>query len=163
MIGKGRYGRPNRTALLTMIAINGALALIALTISLAIFGVRDILPPRPEMFRALRTMPWEMIWPMLPGAAVAYGCLWYWLIVVGRSRGVPWGGAVVYGMVIALVNVPVGGFIYGGLNNYPLAALIYLVLLLIVPVWLLAVCFFGIAMGLCNGYVAQWWIERSRR
>jgi hypothetical protein len=163
MIGKGRYGRPNRASLLAMMIVNGIAALIVMRVALAIFGVPDLIPAAPQFLHALRITPWALILPMLPGAAIAYGCLWYWLIVVGRSRGVPWGGAVVYGMVIALVNVPLAGLIYGSYQGNPILALLYLVLLLIVPAWLVAVCFFGAIMGVSNGYIAQRWIERYRR
>src|SRR5579859_7483492 len=114
MFGKGRYGRPNRASLLAMMAVNGALALVIMTITLALFGVIDVIPePMAAALHAHSSVPRSLVWPMLPGAAVAYGCLWYWLIVIGRSRGVPWGGAVIYGLIIALVNVPLGGFISG--------------------------------------------------
>jgi hypothetical protein len=151
-----------------MMVANGALALVVLTATLKMFGVNEsiipILPGDMAVPAHLRlTMPWGLVWPMLPGAAVAFGCLWYWLTVIGRSRGIPWGGAAVYGLVIALVNVPVGGMLLGLLDGQPLwGMLILAVLLLIVPGWLLAISVFGIVMGILNGFVSQWWIGKRR-
>jgi hypothetical protein len=139
-------------------------AIIVLTVALSVFGVRELIPFKlAAMLHSASAPKWSMVWPMLPGAAIAYGCLWYWQILIGRSSGVPWGGAAVYGLVIALIDVPIGGLLYGLTIGQPvLGMLLLFALLIILPGWLLTVAFFGITMGLLNGQAAQWWIERHR-
>jgi hypothetical protein len=163
-----RYGRPDRASLFAMMGINAVVSVVVLTVALSIFGVRELMPFKlaAMLHTSLHTseaLRWNIIWPQVPGAAIAYGCLWFWLILVGRTRGVAWGGAAVYGLVIALVNVPVAGLLYGLEIGQPvLSMLIMFALLLIYPAWLLTVAVFGITMGLLNGRAAQWWIERHR-
>ena len=162
-MSRRRYGRPDRASLLIMMALNALAAICVLTVALTLFGVRELIPFRlSEMLHTL-TPRWSMVWPMLPGAAIAYGCLWYWQVVIGRSKGVPWGGAAIYGLIIAVVDVPIGGLIYGLTIGQPLLCMLFLfALLIILPGWLLTVAAFGITMGLLNGRAAQWWIERHR-
>ena len=159
-----RYGRPDRASLLAMMTVNAVGAIIVLTVALTLFGVRELLPFNlAAMLHIVSAPKWSMVWPMLPGAAIAYGCLWYWEVIIGRSRGVPWGGAAVYGLVIALIDVPIAGLLYGLTIGMPGLCMLFLfALLIILPGWLLTVAAFGISMGLLNGYLAQCWIDRHR-
>jgi hypothetical protein len=150
-----------------MIFINGIAALIVLTVVFHLFGVGPILEARLAAIPLVRVAAkWNALWPMLPGAAVGFACLWYWLVLIGRSRGVPWGGALLYGVALALGNVPLGGFIIGLIHGGPLLglllALVFLLNLLLLPSVTLAMAVFGLVMGAFNGILAQLWIERHR-
>src|SRR5438270_11413718 len=113
MAGKRKYGRPIRIDLLWMMLVNAAAGAVALTVVLLVFGVDAILRMRVEA-AGLRMSPehWSFLALMVPGAGIAYGCLWYWLILTGRSRGVSWGGACLYGALIAYGNLPFTGFLF---------------------------------------------------
>jgi len=165
MSAKRRYGRPGRVSLLSMMAFNALIAVPLLAFVLGIFGLQNLKPPLPAAFApvAAEITRWSVIWPMLPGAGVGFGCLWYWLVLVGRSRGVPWGGACVYAVLIALGDVLVWGLILGTVQGEPLLGLLLgLVMLILLPSLLLAMCVFGLMMGALNGQAAQRWIERRK-
>ena len=150
-----RYGRPDRASLLTMMILNAVAAIAVLAVALALFGVRELIPFKlAEMLHTL-TPRWSMVWPMLPGAAIAYGCLWYWQVVIGRSRGVPWGGSC---------HLRPDHRARGCADRRPAlrasrsgsrcsACCSSSRLLIILPGWLLTVAMFGITMGLLNGRV----------
>ncbi|HZO88387.1 MAG TPA: hypothetical protein VFB38_08605 [Chthonomonadaceae bacterium] len=167
MSSKRRFGRPGGGSLLGMMIINGLVAAVVLLIVFVLFDIGHILEARLAAYPLVGAAAhWSKFWPMLPGASIGFGCLWYWLVLVGRSRGVPWGGALLYGVLIAMGNVPFSGFLAGLLHGSPLMglvlALIALLSLLLMPSLLLAMLVFGATMGAFNGLMAQGWIERHR-
>ena len=99
---------------------------------------------------------------LIPGAAIGYGILWFWLIITGlTNKGLPWAGAIVYGAIIALCDVPLSGLLNGIQNGTPfLGMLIGLVIMILVPTIAACMVMFGILMGLMNGHKAQKWIDR---
>ena len=157
-----RYGRPKSANLLGMMGVNAVVGLVLLFCTLHLFGIREIVVPM-TLQHALSAIKWDALWPLLPGAAVAFGCLWFWLVVVARSRALPWAGACVYGIAIALMNVPVSGLFIGLLHGNPLLYfLIGLVNLLLLPTVVCAMVAFGLAMGILNGLLAQSWVDRQK-
>ena len=165
MSRSGRYGRPGRLPLLAMMLANGILSWFVLHILFSILDVRDI----PDIFGprgaawTVGLKSWDLLTWMLPGVGIGLGCLWFWLILVGRSRGVPWGGAFAYAVVIAFVNAPVSGLLIGSLHGNPfLGALIGLAVLLLQHSLLLALILYGILMGGLNGWLAERWIAARK-
>lgn len=165
MSGRRRPGLPDPPRLLGMMGVNALLALGVLALVTMLFGLRVFLPPIPAVAHLTGAAPyWMFLGAMAPGAGVGFGCLWYWLILVGRTHGVSWGGACVYGVLIALADVPMAGLILGAQQGRPLLGLLLgLALLLLLPSFLLAVSLFGTIMGLFNGWAAQEWLEAYRR
>src|SRR5947209_6944709 len=97
-----------------MIFVNAIAAFFVLKIVFALFGTQAGIGAHLAGWSLTSAgAKWSVIWPMLPGAAFGFACLWYWLILVGRSRPLPWGGAFVYGAIIAFANVPIAGFFMG--------------------------------------------------
>ncbi len=167
MSGKRRFGRPGGGSLFGMMVLNGVASLIVLIFVFALFRVGSILPMRLAAIPLVRAaLKWNALWPMLPGAAIGFACLWYWLVLIGRARGVPWGGALLYGVGLALADLPLSGFLLGLVHGGPLVglilALISLLTLLLMPAVTLAMAVFGLIMGAFNGVLAQVWIERHR-
>ncbi len=163
MSGFRRF-RPNSLSLLAMIVVNGLAAGVVLKFLFALFGIGAIFPEWAAAHEWTRTaMQWELFWPLLPGAAIGFGCLWYWLILAGRFRGLPWGAACIYGCGVAFATVPLSGFLLGLQNGSPLLGLLIgLVMILVLPSLLAAMTCFGLAMGLLNGVWAQRWIIKNR-
>jgi hypothetical protein len=146
-----------------MMVLNAIAAYFLLAILLKLFGLTIILPEFAAHHAwAAEGSRWDVLAAFLPGAAISYGLLWFWLILTGRSeRGITWGGALVYGVIIALYNVPLSGFLVGLLHGDPLfGLLIGLVILLLVPSLAMCMLVFGLLMGLLNGKWATRWIER---
>ncbi|HZP80507.1 MAG TPA: hypothetical protein VFB21_02605 [Chthonomonadaceae bacterium] len=164
MSGKRRYGRPGGGSLLAMMCVNGIVALIVLKLVFVVFGAGTILATGLAAHaQASLIERGRMLWPMLPGAAFGFSCLWFWLALIGRSRGVPWGAALLYGVAIAFANVPFSGFLVGLLHGNPLLGLLLaLVSLLLLPSLAVSMIAFGLAMGAFNGLMAQRWIARHR-
>jgi hypothetical protein len=188
MGGKRRFGRPGSGSLLGMMLVNAVISVFVLKLCCGLFGFRWFLPEHlsglasaqaiqkwqvihdlckilhfalPASAQAVQK--WGVILPLLPGAAIGFGCLWYWLILVGRSRGLSWTGACVYGILIAFANVPLAGFLVGLLHGNALIGLLLgLVLLFVMPSIWLTMGAFGITMGLFNAAMAGRWIERHR-
>ena len=157
-----RYGRPGSGSLLGMMAVNALLGGIVLFVILHLFGIREIVAP-DAMGLALSRIKWNALWPLVPGIGVAFGCLWYWLVVIARSRRLPWAGACIYGSIIAVMNVLLSGLFIGLLHGNPLLYfLIGLVNSLLLPTVVCAMVAFGLAMGILNGLLAQSWVDRQR-
>lgn len=162
MSGKRRL-RPGSIGIVGMMAVNAALSLIVLSFLFKLFGVSQLLPDFAVRHAwAAEAANWEMFGTLIPGAAIGFGLLWFWLILTGRSgKGLSWGGAAIYGLIIGLCNIPLSGFLTGLLHGSPLfGLLIGLVIMLLVPSIGLCMAVFGIIMGLINGRFAQWWIDR---
>ena len=160
-----RYGRPHRTDLLAMMLLNALVAAPALLLVFAIFGTRSIFAPilaaSPQDDESF--IRWLSYFMLLPGAGIMFSCLWYWLILTGRGRGLNWGAALCYGVGIALVNVPVCGFLVGlMLGNPALACIFALICVMLIPHLLLAMSTFGLMMGAFNGLWAHNWIAHHR-
>jgi hypothetical protein len=147
-----------------MMALNALIAGPLLALLLMLFGVQHIRLPLPMLDRLVANeSAGAIVWTMVPGAGIGFGCLWYWLVLVGRSRGISWGGACIYGVGIALADVLIWGLIGGTVHGAPLLGLLIgLVMLLMLPSLTLAMCVFGLIMGVLNGRAAQRWIERRR-
>ncbi|HLK59022.1 MAG TPA: hypothetical protein VKU00_20850 [Chthonomonadaceae bacterium] len=163
MSGRRRL-RPGSAGLLGMMLLNGLIAFGVLHVLLAAFGIRQILPDFAASHAwAQEASKWESLWPLIPGAAIGCGCLWFWLIVTGRTeRGVNWASALVYGVVIALLNVPSFGLLAGILNGNPLLGLlISMALMIMMPALTICMAAFGLTMGAINGWLAQRWIARN--
>src|SRR5690242_13047942 len=158
---RGRYGRPGSLSFLLMIAVNAVLGTDMLWLVTRIFDIGQILPKRLASWSwAQEAAKWDTLWPMLPGAGLGFACLWYWLVLTGRSKGIAWGGALIYGGLIACGDVILGGFLSGLVNGNPLLGmLIGLAILLVIPTLLLAMVTFGAIMGAFNGWAARRWIE----
>lgn len=164
MGGRRKYGRPHRGDVLGMMLMNTGVSAFVLTIVFWFFEVGTIMPQRfAPITNGISAPEWLFLLALTPGAGIAYGCLWYWLVIIGRAKGVPWGGAFVYGALVAFGNVPFSGFLFGLMSGTPfLGALIGLAMLLIVPQLLIAMTLFGIIMGWYNGVKAANWIARHR-
>jgi hypothetical protein len=147
-----------------MMALNGVVACLVLAVLFALFGVGNIIEARlAASSLTADAAKWSALLPMLPGAAILFGCLWYWLVVIGRAKGLPWGAACLYGVFLACGNVPLSGLLMGLLHGNPLLGmLIALVMLLMLPSLLVAMICFGLTMGAFNGLMAARWIERHR-
>jgi hypothetical protein len=146
-----------------MMAVNAVLTLVVLTVLFKLFGVSQLLPDFAVHHAwAAEAENWEMFGTLVPGAAISFGLLWFWLVLTGRSsKGLSWAGAAIYGVIIGLLNVPVSGFLTGVLHGSPFfGLLIGLVIMLLVPSIGLCMAAFGITMGLVNGRFAQRWIDR---
>src|SRR5579871_1207733 len=116
MSSKRRYGRPGGGSFFGMILLNGILAFIVLKVVFALFGVNWVLGQKAAAIGALHAATkWGVLLAMLPGAAVGFACLWYWLVLVGRSRGLPWAGACIYGVLLAFSNVLLAGLLRGAI------------------------------------------------
>lgn len=163
MSGRRRF-RPGTFSLLGMILVNAVVAAFVLKITFAIFGVHQIIPTRLSAYAITQSAAkWEVLWPMVPGAAIAFACLWFILILVGRSRGINWTAAAFYGIGIAYADVLVGGFLIGLMHGNPLLGLLIgFAMLLIMPQIWLSMGTFGIIMGLFNANAASRWIEKHR-
>ncbi len=165
MIGKRRYGRPGSTDVGLMIFVNLLLSSAVLLLVFLLFGVGVAigqLPLAPD--QSARTIAWMLYGFTLPGAAIGYALLWFWLIVTGRTpKGLNWGAAVLHGAAIGLFCLPIGSLCTGILLGDPmLAVLLALVSLVMVPSIAVSMVFFGLVMGAINGAMAQAWIEKHR-
>jgi len=164
-MSRGRFGRPGRGSLLGMMVVNGIVGGVVLVVLFALFGVGNILETRlAASSMTADASKWNALLPMLPGAAILFACLWYWLVMAARrSKELPWGAACLYGISLACSNVPLSGLLMGLLHGDPLLAmLIALVMLLLLPSLLIAMICFGLVMGAFNGLMAAHWIERHR-
>jgi hypothetical protein len=146
-----------------MILFNSMLSFVVLNIVFKLFGISQVLPVFAAHHAwAAEAADWEMFGTLVPGAAIGFGLLWFWLILIGRKgTGVSWGGSVIYGVIIGLLNVPFSGLLTGLLHGSPiLGLLIGLVIILLVPAIGLCMALFGLIMGVINGRFAQNWIDR---
>lgn len=156
-------GTPGFGEILGMILQNLIVAIVTLWLAQKICGATIIVSPRflpadidPEQAQQLT------FWMMLPGAALGYSYLRIWLIQQGRARGVAWGSAFLYGVLIAFANVPLAGFIIGSLMESPiLGLLLALVSLLMIPATALTMIVYGLVMGGYNAGRAQRYLDRS--
>jgi|SRR5579871_6917611 len=161
MSGRRRF-RPGSGHVFGMMLANALATLLILPVIFALFGVHHVdLPLGLASHHWAQAVEWQSFWPLLPGAAICFGCLWFWLILTGRTRGLSWGSALVYGVFIALFDVPLRGFLTGALNGDPLTGLLIgLVVVFLLPALLLSMLTFGVLMGALNGWLAQGWIKR---
>lgn len=163
-MGRRRFGRPNRFDLLAMMLVNAAASGVIFYVVYTLFNIQPILTEALAARGIAMGGRIALIVPLIPGAGIAFSCLWYWLILTGRRNGLSWGGALLYGVLIACADVPVGGFVQGALEGNPLMGLLIgLVLLLVLPPLLLATILAGLLLGGSNGWLANKWIERYRR
>lgn len=157
-----RNGMPGSGDMIKMVFLNAIVSFITLKISLALFGGRDIIRARMEASAwtaDLADIDFALL--MVPGAAIAFTGLWQWLIKEGRKHRLSWGSALLYGVGVAFVNVPIGGFVLGIANGNPLLGLLFaLVSLLLLPSLLLSMTCFGLTMGALNGRWAQKWLDK---
>jgi hypothetical protein len=163
MTGSKRRLRPGSAGIVGMMAVNAVVSLLVLTVMFKLFGVSQLLPDFAAHHAwAAEAANWEMFGTLIPGAAIGFGLLWFWLVLTGRSsKGLSWGGAAIYGLIIGLCSIPLSGFLTGVLHGSPLfGLLIGLVIMLLVPSIGLCMATFGIIMGLINGRFAQRWIDR---
>jgi hypothetical protein len=153
-----------RSDLVLMMAVNGLVSSVLLLVLFLVFGIRVFLPVRMAGHTLLLTKEtWAMLALMVPGSGIGFACLWYWLILRGRSRGVAWGAAGLYGVAVAFCALPFAGFCIGLLYDQPfLFGLVALALLLLMPNMLAALTVFGLAMGAFNGIMAHRWIAFYR-
>lgn len=163
MSGRRRF-LPGFFGLLGMIILNGLVGASILKLLYWLFGVSGILEMRLASWPLMQAASkWETLWPMLPGASLLFACLWFWLILTGRTNGVNWGAALFYGVMLSFANVLIAGFLAGLVNGDPLLGMLLgLVMLLLVPHLLIAMILFGLTMGLFNGLLSHRWIERHR-
>ena len=165
---KPRYGRPNRASLLGVMLLNGLVGTIVLYLVCTLFGVSSIVLGQLAAHGIKVSEKWGVVLPMLPGIGIGMGCLWFWLVLIGRTRGVQWGGAIVYGGILAACNVPIAGLILGLLDGVPtkelpLLMLISLALMLLSPALIVAMLLSGGIMGLFNARLAYDWIAWYKR
>jgi len=160
-----RYGRPDSGDLFLVMILNALVGCGLLVILCHAFAVRAaVLHMHGVAHEALLARP-ELLFAaaLAPGAGIAFGCLWYWLVITGRQRGVPWGAAALYGVGIACADMPFAGMLWGLLDGNPFkGALIGLLVLLLVAEVRAALIAFGLAMGLLNGGIAHRWIDYYR-
>ncbi len=160
---RGRYGRPGSASLLAVIACNYLLSTAILGLALLFSDILHFIPVLPQETGYFACLHFSAI-VLAPGAAIFYGCLWFWLVITGRVKGVTWGGALVYGVCLALLDVPVAGLIAGALYGSPLLGfLLGLVILLIHPGVLFFTSCAGALLGCVNGIVATAWISQWKR
>lgn len=155
--------RPRVIELVGMIALNAVVSAVLLRVLFVMFGVSAIIPELSARFAwAAEASRWSIVGTLIPGAAVSYGLLWFWLVITGRTqRGISWGGAAIYGAFAGIYDVPIAGFLTGLQHGYPILGLLLgLVMVFLVPSVLLMMITFGITMGLNNGRMARRWIER---
>jgi hypothetical protein len=163
MTSTKRRLRPGSLGIVWMMAVNAVLSLVMLTVMFKLFGVSHLLPDFAVHHAwAADAEHWQMFGTLVPGAAIGFGLLWFWLVLTGRSgKGIAWGGAAIYGLIIGICDIPLSGFLTGLLHGSPLfGLLIGLVIMLLVPSIGLCMAAFGITMGLVNGRFAHNWIER---
>lgn len=165
---KPRYGRPNRASLFGVMLLNGLVGAIVLYLVCTLFGVSTIILSQLAARGFEVSEKWNVVLPMLPGVGIGMGCLWFWLVLIGRMRGVQWGGAIVYGGILAACNVPVAGLILGLLEGVPtkelpLLMLIAFALMLLSPAMIVAMMLSGGIMGLFNARLAYVWIAWYKR
>lgn len=157
-----RNGLPGIGDILNKVFLNAILSFLTLKIALALFGGRDIIRARMEASAwtaDFADIDFALL--MVPGAAIAFTGLWQWLIREGRKRDLSWGSALLYGVGIAFVNVPIGGFVLGIANGSPMMGLLFaLISLLLIPQLLLSMTCFGLTMGALNGSWAQAWLDK---
>lgn len=165
---KPRYGRPNRISLLGVMLLNALVGAIVLYLVCTLFGVSTIILSGLAAHGILVSEKWNVVLPMLPGIGIGMGCLWFWLVLIGRTRGVQWGGAIVYGGILAACNVPIAGLILGLVegvpaNELPMLMLIALALMLLSPAMIVAMLLSGGILGLFNARLAWDWIAWYKR
>lgn len=166
MTSNRRSLRPNGLGILGMMVLNACLSLALFTVLFKMFGVSSLLPDLAAHYdwaADAGAAHWEMLGTLIPGAAISFGLLWFWLILTGRTaKGLSWGGAAIYGMIIGLYNVPISGLLTGMLHGHPaIGLLLGLVVMLLVPTVGLCMLVFGVIMGLINGRMAHSWIEQK--
>lgn len=161
MRGKRRL-RPGSAGLLGMMVFNAVVSTIVLFAVYALFGLNSVFAQRLTQLGTLGVAArWEMLWPLIPGAAIGFAILWFCQVILGRSRGVNWAAAFFYGIGIAFCNVLLGGLLNGVLHGHPLLGMLLgLVMLIMVPANWTGMALFGAIMGLLNARLAVAWITR---
>ena len=165
---KPRYGRPNRLSLLAVMLLNALVGVVVLYLVCTLFGVNTIVIGQLAAHGIHVSERWGIVLPMLPGIGIGMGCLWFWLVLVGRTKGVVWGGAAVYGGLVAVCNVPIAALILVALEGRPpeeflMAMLIAFALVLLMPALLIAMLLSGGILGLFNARLAHTWIAWYKR
>ncbi len=151
--------RPGSASLLAMMVINAVVSVAVLMGVYALFGLNSVFAQRLTQLGA--AAKWETLWPLVPGAAIAFALLWFCQVIVGRSRGVNWSAALFYGIGIAFGNVLLGGLLNGLLHGNPLLGMLMgLLMLVMVPANWAGMATFGVIMGLVNARFAAAWIAR---
>lgn len=164
MSGRRRF-RPGSIGILGMMALNAVLALFLLRLLFALFGVATVIPDFAGSHAwAHGAEKWSLVGPLIPGAAICFGLLWFWLILTGRShKGLSWGSALIYGAFIGLFDVPVAGLLAGSMHGNPLLGLLIgMLIVFLVPSLLLSMLVFGVTLGAFNGRMAEHWIDKHR-
>lgn len=153
---------PSSARLLGMMVANAVISTVVLYAVYAMFGLNNVLMARLSQVETLDVASkWQTLWPLIPGSAIAFACLWFCLIVVGRTRGINWPSAFFYGIGIAFGNVLLGGLLNGLLHGNPLLGLLLgLLMLFLVPATSAGMVIFGAIMGLINARFAASWIDR---
>ena len=163
-----RYGRPNRLSLFIVMLVNALAGSLVLYLVCTLFGVASIVIGQLAAHGIKISDRWGIVLPMLPGIGIGMGCLWFWIVLLGRTRGVQWGGAAVYGAILAVCNVPIAALILGVLagvepNGLLIMMLIALALLMLSPALLVAMLLSGAILGLFNARLAHDWIAWYKR
>ena len=163
-----RYGRPNRASLFVTMLLNALVGSLVLYLVCTLFGVNAIVLSQMAAHGIQISDRWNMVLPMLPGVGIGMGCLWFWLVLVGRTKGVQWGGAAVYGGLLAVCNVPIAALVLAALEGCPpnemlLMMLIAFALVLISPALLISMLLSGGILGLFNARLAHTWIAWYKR
>ncbi len=163
-----RYGRPDRASLFGTMLINALAGSVVLYLACTLFGVNAIVIGQFARHGITISERWGVVLPMLPGIGIGMGCLWFWLVLVGRTKGVQWGGAAVYGGILAVCNVPLAALVQGALagrtfEEILLMMLIALALVMISPALLVAMLLAGGILGLFNARLAHAWIAWYKR
>ena len=163
-----RFGRPNRASLLVTMLLNALVGSIVLYLACTLFGVNSIVIGQMRAHGIQVSEQWGVVLPMLPGIGIGMGCLWFWLVLIGRTKGVQWGGAVVYGGILAVCNVPLAALTLGVLEGRApeellVMMLIALALVMISPALMVAMLLAGGIMGLFNARLAHDWITWYKR
>ncbi len=165
---KPRYGRPGIFSLLGVMLLNLLVGSLVFYLVCVLFGINSIVIGQLLAHGIKVSDTWGVVLPMLPGVAVGMGCLWYWIVLIGRTKGVQWGGATVYGGLLALFNVPLAALVLclvKGVDpeQIPLIMLISLALALVSPAITVGMLLAGGIMGLFNARLAHTWIAWYKR
>ncbi len=165
MIGKRRYGRPGSTDIIKLVVVNLFLSAVVLLLVFKLFGMGIAIGQLPIGHdKSAREIMWTLYSMLLPGGAVGFALLWFWLIVTGRTvKGLNWGAAYVYGGAVGLLCLPIGSFFTGLLlGDVFIAILLAIVSLVMVPSIALSMVTFGLIMGGINAKMAHNWIQENR-
>ncbi len=163
MSDNSAFKKPNVGERIGMVLSNTIAAVIVLNVVFIFLGGKRIIePPFAQWAAAHGAVEWNPLVLLTPGAAIGFGWLRYTLIMNGRLRGVSWTTGVLHGVMLALANVPLAGFLLGLLNENPLMGLLFgLASLLLMPSLLISMGTFGVLMGLFNAMKAEKFLARK--